>query len=305
MRRLLTPAILWLCLMSQALCEPTYTGEFPEGVPPPVASDVSKNPSVVGGEPTNDHRIVGVVFDTANERDRVCSGLYISAYRILTAAHCACNARNIRISNTNYAIEAFVRATVVSVFPGYDCSNPGYLPRGNDLALLAIAVGLPDGRGGSTCGGYTLLPNIRKVTDWFPNRPVNISVAGYGFNGDRVGTREEAIVTLNSMLCISRIAMNMTCTPHAEFVAGNVPRRGVASDTCGGDSGGPAFFRMGESILPVGIVSRALPVKHPYSKESCGAGGIYTHLGRSDVIQWLASNDVPQESKCTGALLTE
>lgn len=274
----------------------TFTGTLPADVEPPIGGG-GREPAAVGGAPVHDHKIVGIVFDARGKANRVCSGLYISARRILTAAHCACDATNIRVSNTDYAVNAFMSAEVISIFAGYDCNNPRYIPRGDDLALLSIPTGLKDGsfEKKKTCPGYTLLPQIKAVAKFFPNPPINISAAGYGFNGISIGRREEILTSLNSILCGSRIARSMTCSAFREFIAGNVPIHGTARDTCGGDSGGPAYYREGETILPFGIVSRALPLKHRYSEASCGSGGIYTHLGRSDVIAWLLANGVPEE----------
>lgn len=291
-------SIAWPSLSAAA--DPTQTGRLPSGVtvPAPLPLGIS----VIGGAPSDDRKIVGIVF-TQDNQTRVCSGLYVSARRILTAAHCTCGATNYRVTNEDFDKGKFRAATFVAHFGNYNCDKR-YIPRGDDLALLEITQPLWSTDIATACPQYSLLPAIKFAAHWFPTPPENISVAGYGFSGTAaqdLGSRQEAVVSLDSVLCATRQARGLSCLPFAEFIAGATPVRGAARDTCGGDSGGPAFFRARDSFIPFGVISRALPVNHRFPDRACGSGGVYTHLGRSDVIAWLKANGVPDGEPNCGA----
>ncbi len=301
-------AIALLVMLSgwlPAAADPTQTGRLPAGmtVPAPLPLGIS----VIGGAPSNDRKIVGIAF-TQDSETRVCSGLYISARRILTAAHCTCGASNYRVTNEDFDKGKFRAATFVARFGNYNCDKR-YIPRGDDLALLEITQPLWSTDIATTCPQYSLLPAIEFAAHWFPTPPENISVAGYGFSGSAaqdLGSRQEAVVSLDSVLCATRQARGLSCLPFAEFVAGATPVRGTARDTCGGDSGGPAFFSARGNFIPFGVISRALPVNQRFPDKACGSGGVYTHLGRSDVITWLKDSGVPDgEPNCGPAAITE
>ncbi|WP_422371040.1 trypsin-like serine protease [Hoeflea sp.] len=299
-------------LTSAAAAQTTHTGQWPASVPFPEPIEPI-GIRVVGGSPSLEEHVVGIAFEQNGEY-RACSGLYISAYRILTAAHCTCNARNFRVSNQRQRDAFYIEARFVAYFGNYDCQSRNYLPRGDDLALLEIIQTLPV-RGGSSslkplsekkaCESFSLLPRMRVMARYFPDPPKNISVAGYGFNGLNSGERREAVVSLDSALCASDRAASLGCRSFAEFIAGNTPLSGTERDTCGGDSGGPAFFRVKGELVPVGIVSRALPIQQGFGTQYCGRGGIYTSINRYDVIGWLKYHGVPDTDRKCETLPTE
>ena len=303
----LAGTLLSLVVFSSAWAQTPPTGRLPEGISPPQAAPYI-GPRVVGGAPSDDRKIVGIAF-TQDGEERVCSGLYISAHRILTAAHCTCNASNFRVSNNAFIAFPFQRAEFVSRFGDYQCDDR-YLPRGDDLALLAIYTSLPATEKKFTCHKYSLLPAIRTEPYLFPTPPKYVSVAGYGYSGptaNEIGHRQEAIVSLDSINCGPRAMRQLGCKPFAEFIAGGTPVGGAPRDTCGGDSGGPAFFRVKGEIVPFGIVSRALPLRHFFQARACGSGGIYTHLGRRDVLAWLRAHGVGDgggDPLCRGSVAT-
>jgi secreted trypsin-like serine protease len=68
--------------------------------------------------------------------------------------------------------------------------------------------------------------------------------------------------------------------PKTEFVAG---APALDRDSCNGDSGGPAYVRVGDEWLLAGATSRATD----NAVRPCGDGGIYTLVGA--YAEWIAS----------------
>jgi secreted trypsin-like serine protease len=250
-------------------------------------------PEIFGGAPSDDRKIVGITFMKGGSQ-YVCSGLLISYNRVLTAAHCACGSRDFFVTNGAFSENSWTKATLVSIFHSYNCGS--YPPAGDDLALLGLPYGITQQQGLKVCSNYSILDEIRYGAAWFPEPPRNVYVAGYGFEGDNeasIGTRREVQTAINSFTCSGTIAQSLGCYPFGEFIAGAALTSGQAKDTCAGDSGGPAFLRQNGTDVPIGIVSRGLPVNQLFPiRGQCGSGGIYTHLGRHTVLEWLERNGV-------------
>lgn len=277
--------------------KPLRAALWPKGVSIPVLSSVGENFEVVGGSPSEERKIVGITFIQDGAR-RICSGLYISAQRILTAAHCTCDASDFRVSNANFALSNWRPASFVSRFGGYDC-NTGPA-NGNDLALLSIERPLAQDATRMVCANYSLLTNIRLLGTFVQNPPRSVSVGGYGYEGDNPnswGTRRSAVVSNNSFVCAQPVFRSLGCSMLSEFVMGVGNSDGRVKDTCSGDSGGPAYLNLAGQFVPIGLVSRGLPIPQQFSEVgACGRGGIYVHLGRRDVMEWLRQNGVPAGS---------
>lgn len=109
-------------------------------------------------------------------------------------------------------------------------------------------------------------------------------VVGYGTNNDRkqkqpIGLKMAASVPVVSYICGWPLEQGLyRCAPGLESILIDTMGR----DTCGGDSGGPAFlfFAPGLYYL-IGITSRGVS-----QFGECGAGGIYT-LMSPRIVQWL------------------
>jgi secreted trypsin-like serine protease len=251
---------------------------------------------VIGGEISTDRRVVGIAYVDNSGTNRVCSGLWLSRDFVLTAAHCTCNNSTgvYAVTNANTLENDWRRAKFHRRLNDTFCVTKQ--PRlGDDLALLALDASLPSDTGVKTTCAYSLLDEIVLGVAWIRNAPRRIQVAGYGFVGDGpIGERRSASVGVNTLTCGEPAAQAMGCWPLSEFILGAGRTDGEIRDTCAGDSGGPAYILNGERFIPIGVVSRGLPIAHPYrSRGMCGAGGIYTHVGRRNVIAWLKQAGVP------------
>ena len=278
-----------------AHAKPLRAALWPRTVPVPTVKNLGSEIEVVGGQPSQERRVVGITFIQDGQR-RICSGMLLTPKIILTAAHCTCNSSDYRVSNAPFVEDDWRPAHFKARFQSYNC-NSGPVG-GNDIALLTVDRAL-FGDDRALCP-FSTVEEIRYVGSW-RRTPDLIQVAGYGFEGDKPtswGTRRSVEVVVNSFICIEPAAQFLGCARSAEMMMG-VGRLGAAKDTCAGDSGGPAFVKVGEAFVPIGLVSRGVALRQPFPKIGmCGAGGLYTHLGRQDVFDWLKANGVPSTSRC-------
>ncbi|WP_375414467.1 trypsin-like serine protease [uncultured Bradyrhizobium sp.] len=301
-------ALTMFCFLSPVLAAP----------PSPAPVEASRAPfsfalphprsfrnEVIGGKPTADRKIVGIHYIDNGSVGRVCSGLWISRRFVLTAAHCTCNnsSNSFLVSNDTVAANDWRPATLHKRYDESFCAF--FRPReGNDLALLALNSGLllPAKVNERPCDDYSLIDDIKLASTYILAPPARLLVAGYGFVGDMpgsLGQRREAEVGVNTLTCAQPLAQALGCTPLKEIILGAGRTDGEIRDTCGGDSGGPTYLRQGDRLMPVGIVSRGLPIAQVFPNRGlCGSGGIYTLLGRKEVIAWLRDAGVPSGTQC-------
>ncbi len=268
--------------------------EWPKNVPVPKAEGHSSE--VSGGAPSDEQRVVGISFKDRLGVQRICSGLFIAKGYVLTAAHCTCHENPYLITNLKFIDHKWRRATLHRRFPGYNCAKGP--TAGDDLALLVIRRNLSIANGLKVCSAYSLLQNIPPTANLIKFPPRRVTVAGYGFEGDRPdswGLRRAASVAPNTYSCHEPLATALGCSPLREFILGAARTDGELRDTCAGDSGGPVYLKSNGGMQPIGIVSRGLPIRQVFGvRGKCGSGGIYTHLGRKDVLEWLQDNGVPE-----------
>lgn len=282
-------------------------------------------PEVIGGTPSDDQRIVGIVVQFEGGGAGLCSGLWISAGIILTAAHCLCRDGTVTklppllTNETDFKDtdkSPWVEASGFVLYPGWSCARSsihardlaliymGYIPPPipNDVIVPAASTRrvplenevqlLP------ACAGYTLYPNIRPFGRLASEANEKMRVGGFGYDETgKTGFRNEAVLGVSALSCRSRTAQLLGCRAFAEFILGagksDIGRR----DACGGDSGGPAFLRSDDgAFIPVGVVSRGVRARGAFQGGACGSGGIYTHLGVPDVRRWLLKYGVLQRS---------
>lgn len=302
-------------LSSQGICSTrssrSLLQSWPSDLPAPEVIQ-RLGPRIIGGVPDKNEMIVGMYFQNENGNPKFCSGLYISTQYVLTAKHCTCHNNDFVVTNSQN-----MRAKSSIWVNGTNSSNSGAsraklqfgercermtdldLEEGGDIALISLKEPLPLTNGTVPCSDFELVRNIRFVGSWRPNTPASLSISGFGLDPDRgiQEQREVAEVPVNTLTCASKAARNLGCAPYRESIFGaRASGAEILTDSCSGDSGGPAYVSSQAGIIPIGVVSRALPISQPSG--DCGLGGIYTALGREDVIAWLRQYIPQQDTLC-------
>src|SRR5665647_105315 len=109
-----------------------------------------------------------------------------------------------------------------------------------------------------------------------------LTIVGFGLTtpaGLDNNTRlHEATAPVLDPLCAGDLGCKPTVRPNGEFTAG-----GRGTDSCFGDSGGPAFLDSPAGPALVGVVSRGLALPG----QPCGNGGIYVRADK--IVAWAQS----------------
>ncbi len=205
---------------------------------------------IIGGDETKPGDFDGVVALTIGSE--LCTGTVVAPRLILTAAHCLVDADQVGRLVVRYGDDVYGGAVEAD---GWGM-HPDFSPKSKtdifDYGYVTLPVDF------TVPGGYTTPIVDQDEWDEAMRKGETVTLVGYGGDSaDRnavygAGLKREVDTT------ISRF------TPKGfEFFAGGSQR-----DTCSGDSGGPAFVRLGNGALRLaGITSRGT--------DPCGNGGYY------------------------------
>jgi hypothetical protein len=187
---------------------------------------------------------VVMVLKRSQQGAAFCTGVVIAPDTILTAAHCAAQASDLRIHAPGGARRDLITVTRTAVHPEYRANAPRTRERSIDLALIRTATPLPSG--------------LRPIEiEWSPGVQVGAAyrIAGYGLG--REGD-ERTAGTLRAGTLAARAPLS-----NILLWAKDPQDRGLGA--CTGDSGGPIFSSDGSRLVAITVWSTG------DGKRSCGA----------------------------------
>ncbi|WP_054048524.1 trypsin-like serine protease [Alloactinosynnema sp. L-07] len=219
------------------------------------------HPGIIGGEETDDYPDCVAV---GNDNGWCCTGTVIAPTLVVTAGHCLTRGCSQRVF-TGVDVHFPDHGEVVQV--DHSVAHPAYKPPDplQDIAVLVLAEPVAvEPRAVATAEQIGQATFVRLAG--YGNTDVH-SIAGFG-------RRRMVDVPMAGKLAAYGADFA------SEFVAG---RPFLDRDSCNGDSGGPAYVKVGDQWLLAGATSRATKS----SVRPCGDGGIYT---RVDAYQdWIMS----------------
>lgn len=224
--------------------------------PAPVGEATSP---IVGGKPTSSESAGPTVAVVDDAIGPLCTGVLVLSDRVVTAAHCVDDARPAWltvVAGDEDLLDGDPKGTVhtvrsIEIHPNYrrdfDSTDPDGLHERHDLAILQL-----DGEIFDVDNAF-ILPEI--YVDDVMKPGTDLTVAGFGVTDENATERGR---------------LHVASTPFVRRRGGEILAGGEGeADTCGGDSGGPAFVDIDGLRYLVGITSRA-------ATQGCGEGGIYT-----------------------------
>jgi secreted trypsin-like serine protease len=225
----------------------------------------------------------GFVETNVGGVSELCSGVLIGTGKFLTAAHCVADSvTKMRVGFGPIEGPAVtVPVLTATAKPAYKLAQSG-----NDLAVLGIDPA-------KLCAVYKPYA-VAKADNLMLLAPAEMTVVGYGLTERQVhGTRLEANIPVATLTCFQQWATALGCKTFEELILSSVimPVSGIVkgTDTCYGDSGGPAFVYSGNKIgvgspMLAAITSQGIALG---TASVCGAGGIYEVVGTIENINWL------------------
>lgn len=196
-----------------------------------------------------------------------CSGTLIAPDVVLTAGHCVeIEPKTVIVGTLDYNVPHAGDAIAVKWSRAY----PDWEHRYDVAVLMLEHVARPRPRAIATA----CLANERLAA----KRPVQI--VGFGLTSpsgtDDNTVLHQAAVPILDATCGASPGCEPSVIPNGEFTAG-----GRGTDSCFGDSGGPAMLDTEHGPVLVGVVSRGLSLPGV----PCGNGGVYVRADK--VVAWV------------------
>lgn len=209
------------------------SGATPTAPEPPEPTAVASSAITRGTPDTGDPALVGIVSPM---KGLECTGVLVTPYVVLTAAHCSVPAI---ASGATVVVGSSVASSVASVPVVAAVPNPQFDPAtfDGDVGLLVLGAAAP--------ATPIAIGPAPKVGD-------TVEIVGWGLTGEDagdLGTKREGTTTVTA---VSSTSFDVAAHP---------------SQPCAGDSGGPALVTSQGTVFVVGIVS--------HGDAACSAGATY------------------------------
>ncbi|MDB4963223.1 MAG: uncharacterized protein JWP01_3222 [Myxococcales bacterium] len=198
----------------------------------------------------------------------VCSGTLIAPDVVMTAGHCIDTEPYEVITNTT----DYARAGGDHIPVKWSRAYPEWFKRYDVGILMLEHMARPTPR--AIAAACLANDRLRKASP--------LTIVGFGLttpSGSDDNTElHEATIPVLDALCEGDPSCEVAVRPNGEFTAG-----GRGTDSCFGDSGGPAFLDTAMGPVLVGVVSRGLALPG----QPCGNGGVYVRADK--VVAWAQS----------------
>lgn len=202
-----------------------------------------------------------VVFDPIKNQTKLatCSGTLINPTDVLTAAHCFPTSSDLVLSSTVHVGGTTIAASAYITHPGFSERKVGFVGGSalfNDVAILRMVES-------------TTVPPLPLYTSSSVQSGQIIDIFGYGYDA-----AQELGVLRSGQMKIDEVTTDHIVAPYD----------GEGSDTCYGDSGGPAILVDGTKKGIVGITSSGV--------NECVSGDIsvFTNIDSPSVLSFILQN---------------
>ena len=220
------------------------------------ASAIADQDYIIGGSEVDQSDPVAASTVALYDGKALCSGSLIAENLVVTAAHCIpSDAKTLKvffkldISGAGKSARV-VDAVVDPHYKGEEATGPDE----NDIALLRFSGKLP-----AAYSPATLLPASESLSNG-----ETVTLAGYGIT--EAQTTQGAGVLRKVNVTIAQANYGKT-----EVVLDQTDGKGA----CHGDSGGPAFVKMGKNLFLFGVTNRGYPTNAP---DDCAHEVVYTNI---------------------------
>ena len=258
-------ALAVLCSLSS--CRDSGGGDDNPGSDP-VDNTISRNTCgliglgtriITGTECTETNSpVVEVALGFSDGRSGVCSGTMIASQWVLTAAHCFFeNPSSVFVSAGGVSVQGV--SAIVHPDVRIDDQNQAVF---NDLALIKLA-------------NPVNLPTLPLVGSKAPVSGDLIDIYGYGLSEDQSSTNNTVGTLRSGQMRVSEVSANFVDAIYD----------GEGSNTCSGDSGGPALLDVNGQIGLVAVVSSGSVV-------NCSKGDTsrFTNIQQSSNFNFITQN---------------